>query len=55
MSNERWRTVNYSKKNYVAPFAEQICIAQEDILTLSDGSVTATFDDGAQIGFGDFN
>lgn len=47
--------MNYIKKNYVAPFAAQICIAQEDVLTLSDGSVTATFDDGAQIGFGDFN
>ena len=43
------------KKEYVAPFAEQICIAQEDVLTLSDCTVIATFDDGAQVGFGDFN
>ena len=44
-----------TKKKYESPFAELICIAKEDVLTLSDGSVTATFDDGAQIGFGDFN
>ena len=44
-----------TKKNYVAPFAELICIAKEDVLTLSYGKGRATFDDGAQIGFGDFN
>ena len=43
-----------TKKKYVSPFAEQICILKEDVLTLSDGIGRATFDVGAQVGFDDF-
>ena len=42
------------KKDYVTPSAEQIYIAKENILWLSENKSTATFDDGAQIGFDDF-
>ena len=43
------------KQKYESPFAELICISKEDVLTLSDGKGRATFDDGAQVGFEDFN
>jgi len=43
-----------TKKTYVMPTAEQICMAEEDVFTLSTSAVVATFNDGAQVGFGDF-
>ena len=47
--------MNTTKKKYIAPSAEQICMAKEDVLTLSDSIGRATFDDGAKVGFDDFN
>lgn len=47
--------MNHIKKNYVVPSIEKICVAREDVLTLSDSTVTGTFDGGARVEFGDFN